>query len=61
MVNQVLEKVLAAYIAVNSKFPYVKMLSADQLIGYAEAQKVEKIRKIFDDASKDVIIFDRFR
>ena len=28
------------------------MLSADQLIGYAEAQKVEKIRKIFDDASK---------
>ena len=43
---------LAAYIAVNSKFPYVKMLSADQLIGYAEAQKVEKIRKIFDDASK---------
>ena len=43
---------LAAYIAANSKFPYVKMLSADQLIGYAEAQKVEKIRKIFDDASK---------
>ena len=43
---------LAAFIAANSGFPFVKMIKAEQFIGLPESQKVEKLRKVFDDASK---------
>lgn len=42
-------------------FPYIKVLSADQLIGYSEASKISKIHKIFDDAYRSqysVIVLD---
>jgi len=52
---------LAARIAVESKFPFVRMISADGLIGMGDIQKSIKIRKVFQDAAKSpfsVILLD---
>ncbi|XP_018495179.1 vesicle-fusing ATPase 1 [Galendromus occidentalis] len=43
---------LAAKIALNSGFPFVKLCSAAQMIGYSESAKCQCIKKIFDDAYK---------
>lgn len=41
---------LAAKIALESKFPYVKMISPEQFVGFTEFAKVQAIAKIFNDA-----------
>jgi vesicle-fusing ATPase len=41
---------LAAYIARNSGFPFVKVINNVSMIGFSEIHKVNLIRKIFDDA-----------
>ncbi|KAF7629298.1 hypothetical protein Mgra_00009193 [Meloidogyne graminicola] len=43
---------LAAYIAKRSEFPFIKVCSPDDMVGYNEAAKCSHIRKIFDDAYK---------
>lgn len=43
---------LAASLAKHSEFPFVKLISAESLIGYSELQKSAKITKMFDDAHK---------
>lgn len=43
---------LAASVAHQSGFPYVRMISADQFIGMGESQKCEKIYNTFVDAYK---------
>lgn len=43
---------LAAHLAVNSGYPYVKVVSPQRMIGYSEHEKVHQIAKIFDDAYK---------
>lgn len=41
---------LAAQLAMNSGFPFVKICSPDDMVGFTEAAKCMQIRKIFDDA-----------
>lgn len=42
----------AAKIAIESGFPFVKMITPEDFVGYSEAGKLAKISKIFDDAYK---------
>ena len=41
---------LAAQLALNSGFPFVKICSPDDMVGFTESAKCMTIRKIFDDA-----------
>ena len=41
---------LAAQLAKNSDFPFVKICSPDDMVGFTESAKCLQIRKIFDDA-----------
>ena len=43
---------LAATIAKKSEFPYAKVCSPDQMVGFNEMQKCFTIKKVFDDAYK---------
>ena len=43
---------LAATIAIESGFPFVKFISSDNMVGFSEAAKCQKIAKVFDDAYK---------
>ena len=52
---------LAAKLALESDFPYVKMISPENFVGYTEVAKVHKIVKMFEDAYKSdlsLIILD---
>lgn len=42
----------AAKIAIESGFPFVKMITPEDFVGYSEVGKLAKITKIFDDAYK---------
>ncbi|XP_062874582.1 vesicle-fusing ATPase isoform X1 [Trichomycterus rosablanca] len=43
---------LAAKIAEDSEFPFIKICSPDKMIGHSEISKCQAIKKIFDDAYK---------
>lgn len=43
---------LAASMGIDSDFPFVKIVSAENLVGYSEAAKCQAIAKVFDDAYK---------
>ena len=43
---------LAAKLASESGFPFVKMISPEQFVGYSEMGKISAIVKIFEDAYK---------
>ena len=43
---------LAATLAIESGFPFVKVLSAEAMVGYSESAKCSQIAKVFDDAYK---------
>lgn len=52
---------LAAKIALDSKYPFIKMCTPDNMIGFNESMKIEHMRRIFDDAYKSplsVILID---
>jgi vesicle-fusing ATPase len=52
---------LAAKIAQDSRFPFIKLVSPDSMIGFSEQQKVSAINKIFADSNKSplsVIVVD---
>jgi vesicle-fusing ATPase len=52
---------LAATIASSSQFPFIKLISPDNMVGFAENQKVSAISKIFSDSYKSplsVIVVD---
>jgi len=52
---------LAAKIATESGYPYVKLISPEILVGYTELGKCSKITKVFDDAYKSplsVVVVD---
>lgn len=52
---------LAATAALDSGFPFAKVLSAETMVGFSEMSKVNAIQKVFDDAYKSpmsVIILD---
>lgn len=52
---------LSAHLAIQSKYSYVRRLSAEQFVGYSEHMKVTEINKVFEDAYKtplSVIVLD---
>ncbi|MCJ1364317.1 transport between ER and Golgi ATPase protein [Acarospora aff. strigata] len=52
---------LAAKMAADSGFPFIKLLSPENMIGFNEGAKIEYMRKIFDDAYKSplsVVVMD---
>ncbi|KAI9439382.1 AAA-domain-containing protein [Lactarius psammicola] len=52
---------LAATIAQASEFPFIKLITPDNMVGFSEAQKVQAISKVFADSSKSpmsVVIVD---
>ncbi|CAG9761013.1 unnamed protein product [Ceutorhynchus assimilis] len=46
---------LAAQIAKNSEFPFVKVCSPEEMVGFTETAKCLSIRKIFDDAYRSTL------
>lgn len=46
---------LAAYIALKSEFPFIKLCSPDDMVGFTETSKCMCIRKVFDDAYKSAL------
>jgi vesicle-fusing ATPase len=53
--------VLAVSIAWASKFPFIKLISPDRMVGFSEAQKVQFITRTFNDSYKSplsVIVVD---
>lgn len=52
---------LAATIAQASEFPFIKLITPDNMVGFSEAQKVQAISKVFTDSSKSpmsVVVVD---
>ncbi|KAL6314767.1 hypothetical protein AAG906_027116 [Vitis piasezkii] len=52
---------LAATIGIDSDFPYVKIISAESMIGLSESSKCARIVKVFEDAYKSqlsIIVLD---
>ncbi|KAI9464300.1 AAA-domain-containing protein [Russula earlei] len=52
---------LAATIAQASEFPFIKLITPDNMIGFSEAQKIQAISKVFADSSKSpmsVVVVD---
>ena len=52
---------LATFLAISSQFPYVKLVSAEEMIGWGEAEKAGKLAKVFRDAYKSplsIVIVD---
>jgi vesicle-fusing ATPase len=46
---------LASKLAAESDYPYVKLISAENLVGYSETAKCTRITKIFEDAYKSPV------
>lgn len=46
---------LAAKLATDSDFPFIKLCSPDDMVGYTETAKCMAIRKVFDDAYKSTL------
>ncbi|XP_028120356.1 vesicle-fusing ATPase-like isoform X2 [Camellia sinensis] len=52
---------MAATVGIDSDFPYVKIISAETMIGRSESSKCAQIVKVFEDAYKSplsIIIVD---
>ena len=52
---------LAAKMALDSEYPFIKLCTPNNMIGLNEGQKIEHMRKIFDDAYKSplsVVVID---
>ncbi|KAK5954253.1 transport between ER and Golgi ATPase protein [Knufia fluminis] len=52
---------LAARIAMDSEYPFIKLLSPEDMVGFGEAAKISHITKIFSDAYKSplsVVVID---
>jgi vesicle-fusing ATPase len=52
---------LGASIAQASEFPFIKLISPDNMVGFSEHQKVAAINKVFSDSYKSplsVIVVD---
>lgn len=52
---------LAASLGISSEYPFVKVVSAESMVGFSEASKSSQIAKVFEDAHKSslsMIILD---
>lgn len=43
---------MAASLARDSNFPFIKILTPENMVGYSEGAKCQAIKKVFDDAYK---------
>ncbi|KAI3406038.2 SEC18 [Candida oxycetoniae] len=53
---------IATTLALNSDFPFIKMLSAETLVGMGEAKKIQEIDSVFRDVHKsplNVLVIDK--
>lgn len=53
---------LAARIALNSEFPFIKLVSPGDMIGMNEIQKIQHLQKVFTDAYKsplNILVLDK--
>ena len=41
---------LAATVGLDSQFPFVKLITAETMVGFSESAKSSQIAKVFDDA-----------
>ena len=46
---------LAAHIAKQSPFPFIKVMTPEGMVGFSEGAKCQAIKQIFDDAYKSEI------
>ncbi|KAF2445715.1 AAA-domain-containing protein [Karstenula rhodostoma CBS 690.94] len=46
---------LAAKMAMDSEFPFIKLVSPEDMVGFSEMQKVQQLDKIFRDAYKSTL------
>lgn len=46
---------LAAKMAMDSEFPFIKLISPEDMVGYSEMQKVQQLDKTFRDAYKSAL------
>ncbi|PLN83586.1 putative vesicular fusion ATPase [Aspergillus taichungensis] len=52
---------LAARIAMDSEFPFIRLISPEDMVGYSETAKIQHISKVFSDAYKSqtsVVVVD---
>lgn len=52
---------LAATMALASDFPFIKLVSAENMVGFSEQQKVQHLYKVFSDSYKSplsVVVVD---
>lgn len=52
---------LAATIAINSQFPFIKLISPENMVGMGESQKIAYLNKVFNDSYKSplsIIVVD---
>ena len=52
---------LAAKIALDSQYPFIKLCSPNNMVGFSESMKIDHMRRIFDDAYKSplsVVVID---
>ena len=52
---------LAAKIAMDSEFPFIKLISPEAMVGFGEMQKVQHLNKVFMDAYKsplNIVVVD---
>ena len=47
---------LAATVGLASEFPFVKVISADNMVGFSETAKSSQIAKVFEDAYRVSIL-----
>ena len=47
---------LAATVGLDSQFPFVKLITAETMVGFSEAAKSSQIAKVFDDAYRVSLI-----
>ena len=48
---------LAATVGLDSQFPFVKLITAETMVGFSEAAKSNQIAKVFDDAYRVSLLF----
>lgn len=43
---------MASTIAMSSGFPFIKLVSAENMVGFSESQKISYLNKVFTDSYK---------
>ena len=51
---------LAAQLAIDSGFPFIKLVTSQDMVGFSEMQKVNQLEKIFRDSDKVKFLLLRF-